>query len=517
MPREEWGAPTTGLARTGASHARPSERILETLVNSLSDHAVFALDVDGNVLTWNPGAERLKGYRAEEIIGRHFSRFYTAADIAAAKPERELAIAVADGHYEEEGWRVRNDGTLFWASVGITALRAPDGRLLGFGKVTRDLTDRKRAEEALRDSEERFRLLVTSVADYAIFLLDPDGRIASWNVGAERLKGYRADEIIGRHISGFYTEDDRRAGVPAAGLAEAKAEGRWETEGWRVRKDGSRFWANVVLTSLVSSHGEHRGFAKVTRDLTDRKRSEDALRGVLEREREAAEQLRDADRIRSELVSIVAHDLRAPAGVIQHLLHSLREDWSESDDADKLELLGRIGARAAQMASLAEDLFDLALIDAGRLRVGRQPFDLGAAVDQVLADVGDEASRVIREETGRVVVALGDDRRSWQVLTNLVSNALKFSPMDSKVDVLVRYVGDEAVVAITDRGPGIPSDQVEQLFERFARLPQSDDRPGTGIGLFIARSLAEAQGGRIEVESTQGEGSSFSFVLPAAS
>lgn len=494
----------------------PRSSILETLVDSVVDYAVFALDVDGRVITWNRGAEQLKGYTESEILGSHFSRFYTAPDLADGKPDRELAIAVADGHYEEEGWRVRKDGSLFWANVVITALRGADGRLVGFGKVTRDLTERKRSEEALRDSEERFRLLVTSVADYAIFLLDVDGRVASWNVGAERLKGYRADEVIGRHLSSFYTDDDRRAGVPEAGLEHARVNGRWETEGWRVRRDGTRFWANVVITSLIGADGTHRGFAKVTRDLTDRKRSEDALRGVLERERGAADQLRELDRMRNELVSIVAHDLRSPTGVIQHLLHLLRTDWSTSTDAEKLAVLDRIDARTDRLAALADDLFDVSRIEAGQLQVTCQPVDVGAIVDQVTADAKTEADDrdvVTRISTTRL--AVGDERRTWQILSNLVSNALKFSPNDTTVEVEVTDADDQVAVVVTDRGAGIPAAQLELVFERFSRLPEHYHVPGTGIGLFIARSLAEAQGGTLSAISTVGEGSSFRFTLPA--
>ena len=309
--------------------------LVELLVGSVVDYAIFVLDVDGRIATWNPGAERLKGYREEEVIGRHFSIFYTADDIEARLPDRELEVATATGRFEDEGWRVRKDGSQFWANVVITALRDDDDRLVGFGKVTRDLTERKRAEDDLRASEERFRLLVSEVSDYAIFLLDPDGRVSSWNLGVERLKGYRADELLGRHFALFYTEEDQRAGLPASGLREAEANGRWENEGWRVRKDGSRFWANVVITALHGADGQLRGFAKVTRDLTERKQGEDTLRGIVERERAAADQLRSVDALRRELVTMVAHDLRGPVSVIQHLLDLLLTQWDELDDAQQ--------------------------------------------------------------------------------------------------------------------------------------------------------------------------------------
>ena len=493
------------------------DELLHLLVENVTDYAVYTLDLDGHVRTWNRGAERLKGYRPDEIIGKHFSRFYLDEDVADGKPDRELAIAAAEGRYEEEGWRVRQDGELFWANVTITALRGDDGRLLGFGKVTRDLTERKRGDDALRESEERFRLLVTGVNDYAIFLLNTDGTVASWNSGAERLKGYRADEIIGQHFSRFYTAEERRAGVPESGLQQAFEQGRWESEGWRVRKDGSRFWANVIITSLRGNDGRHRGFAKVTRDLTERKRNEDALRGVLERERDAAAKLRELDRMKTDLVAIVAHDLRAPVGVIQGFVHLLRKDWSELPDDEKLELVDRVAARAESLGGLVDDLFDLARIEAGELSVDALPFDVGAAVTSAVDDVSAVASgrRIVIDAGTATATATGDERRTWQVLTNLLTNALKFSPPDSPVEVTVRPAGDEVVVAVADCGPGIPAEHLGLLFQRFVRLPQSEGTPGSGMGLFIAKSLAEAQGGRVEVESVPGQGSTFRLVLPA--
>jgi PAS domain S-box-containing protein len=214
------------------------------LVNSVTDYAIYMLDADGIVASWNPGAQRFKGYESAEILGQHFSRFYTEEDRATGLPERALKTAATEGRFEHEGWRVRKDGTRFWAHVIIDPIRDPSGELLGYAKVTRDLSDRKIAEEALRRSEERFKLLVQGVTDYAIYMLDPDGRVTNWNVGAERIKGYLADEIVGEHFSRFYTEEDRAAGMPKKVLETAAREGRFEKEGWRVRKDGSHFWAN---------------------------------------------------------------------------------------------------------------------------------------------------------------------------------------------------------------------------------------------------------------------------------
>ena len=256
------------------SRLRESEEQFGKLVSSVRDYAVFLLDRDGTILTWNTGAEYIKGFRAEEIIGQNFSRLYPKEAASSGWPAHELRVAAATGRFEDEGWRVRKDGSLFWANVVITALRDDSGEVRAYLKITRDLTDRKQAEEKLRMSEERFRLLVEGVKDYAIFMLDTKGQVATWNEGAKRLKGYNAEEIIGKHFSHFYPQEAIERGWPDEELRRANKDGRFEDEGWRVRKDGSLFWANVVITALRDGGGLLHGYAKVTRDLTERREAE---------------------------------------------------------------------------------------------------------------------------------------------------------------------------------------------------------------------------------------------------
>ena len=262
--------------------ARREAEQLRLLVHGTTDYAIFMLDPEGYILTWNSGAERLKGYKSVEIIGQHFTRFYPPEALARGWPDHELQMARTEGRFEDDGWRLRKDGSRFWANVVITALRDEQGRLRGFSKVTRDLTGRRQADEALRDSEERFRLLVEGVSDYAIFLLDPVGHVISWNTGAQRIKQYRAEEIIGEHFSRFYPQEAVDRGWPAHELEVATREGRFEDEGWRLRKDGTQFWANVVITALRDEAGALRGFAKITRDMTERKRAEESDRQLIE-------------------------------------------------------------------------------------------------------------------------------------------------------------------------------------------------------------------------------------------
>jgi PAS domain S-box-containing protein len=318
----------------------------------VQDYAIFALDRTGRILTWSAGAARLKGYARTEVIGQHLSIFYPPEDVKAGKPERELEIAAREGRHEDEGWRVRKDGTRFWANVVITALRDEMGTLVGFAKVTRDLTERRHSSEALRQSEERFRLLVESVRDYAIFMLDPDGHVASWNAGAERIKGYRAEEIVGRHFSIFYPEDKVAEGFPQHELEVAAREGRFEDEGWRIRKDGSRFWANVVITALRNGEGALVGFAKVTRDLTDRRAAEEQARRLAAEEAAHAE----AER-RSEELRLLGDQLQNQAIELEQQTEeaqSLAEELEQSNEELYQTLIEANQAREAERGARAE-------------------------------------------------------------------------------------------------------------------------------------------------------------------
>jgi len=250
---------------------RRSEENLRLFVSEVKDYAIFMLDPSGVVTTWNEGAERIKGYTADEIIGKNVSEFYTPEAVEKGQPIQELNIAKEMGRHQGEGWRVRKDGSRFWADVVVTAVRDEGGRLRGFGKVTRDVTARNLAAEALRLSEENLRLFVSEVKDYAIFMLDPSGVVTTWNEGAERIKGYTAEEIIGKNFSEFYTPESAEKGQPLQELNIAKEMGRYQEEGWRVRKDGSRFWADVVITAVRDERGQLRGFGKVIRNLTERR------------------------------------------------------------------------------------------------------------------------------------------------------------------------------------------------------------------------------------------------------
>ncbi|MDQ4080073.1 MAG: PAS domain-containing sensor histidine kinase [Gemmatimonadota bacterium] len=520
---ERSGAPRGGgrdaavLSPSGGSpSAFDGLGVYRLLVESVRDYAIFALDATGHILTWNRGAERLKGYSIDEIVGKHFSIFYPGEDKARGKPAWELEVAEAEGRFEDEGWRVRKDGSLFWANVIITALRNEQGILVGFGKVTRDLTDRRRAEEALRESELRFRLIVQSVRDYGIFMLDPAGYVASWNEGAERIHGYPAQEIVGQHFSVFYGPEDIAAGKPTWELEVAKTEGRFEDPGgWRVRKDGSLFWGNVVITALRDESGELFGFAKVTRDLTDRKAAQER---VVEDARRIAE-IQASSRAKSEFLASMSHELRTPLNAIGGYAELIEMGLGGSVSPQQREYLARIRGSQQHLLRIINDLLNYSRIEAGQVAYESAPVAMDAVIDTVVAMVLPQATtkRISLERGGPSdgVQALGDRVKIEQSLLNLVSNAVKFTPSDGRVRVSCEVDGDRICVRVKDTGPGIPEEKLAEIFEPFVQLGRSlsSGHEGVGLGLAISRDLARAMGGDVTVASTFGQGATFTLSL----
>ncbi len=488
------------------------------LVESIRDYAIFVLDRAGHILTWNRGAQRCKGYTAGEVIGRHFSIFYPDDVARSGYPQRELEIAAAEGVFEDEGWRVRRDGSRFWANVIITALRDETGELLGFAKVTRDLSHRKRIEEALRDSERRFRLLVESVTDYGIFMLDLDGRVVSWNEGAERIKGYTEEEILGKPFCVFYPPEDVAAGKPVRELEIAAREGRHEDQGWRVRKDGSLFWANVVITALKNAAGEPIGYAKVTRDLTERREAE--LRAIEDAKRIAAAEM--ANKAKSEFLAAMSHELRTPLNAIgghtDLMLLGIHGPLTEAQ-RDALE---RIRRSQQHLLGLINDLLNFSRIEAGRVTYQVAPVRLSAVAESVRPMIEPRAieRRIAIEwqEPDDDVVAIADEPKVGQILLNLLTNAVKYTNPGGRVRVTHCIRGEWAVLEVADTGIGIPPDMTEAIFEPFLQVGRSLTSPheGVGLGLAISRKLARAMGGDLTVESTLNVGSVFTLTLPRA-
>ncbi len=487
------------------------------LVDSVRDYAIFALDAEGHVLSWNAGAERLKGYAPEEIIGRHFSVFYPRADVEAGKTVWELETAIREGSVEDEGWRVRKDGTRFWANVVITALRDEAGTLVGFAKVTRDLTERRRGEEMLRQSEERFRLLVQSVRDYAIFMLDPAGRVVSWNAGAERINGYTPEEIIGRHFSIFYPEADLEDGKPQWELETATREGKWEEEGWRVRKDGSVFWASVLIAALHGADGTLLGFTKVTRDLTERRAAQERL---MADERRIAE-AEAASRARSEFLASMSHELRTPINATLGYTELMEMGVGGDVTEQQRDFLGRIRSTQQHLLGIITDLLNYSRIEAGQVEYDLAPVPLGDIIDAVLPMVEPQAlSKGLALVRGPCAGVLGiaDRAKAQQIVLNLLGNAVKFTPAAGSVTIACAAEGKRAVITVADTGEGIEPNQQAAIFEPFVQLGRSltSGHEGTGLGLAISRDLARAMGGDLTVRSVPGEGAVFTLALESA-
>ena len=481
-------------------------RIYEYIVDQTKDYAVFFLDPEGRVMTWNQGAQRIKGYAAEEIIGRHFSTFYTRESIESGWPQHELKVATAEGRFEDEGWRVRKDGSRFWASVVITTLRDEAGKLLGFSKITRDLSERRLHEEALRQSEERFRLLIEGVTDYAIYMLDAEGVVTSWNTGAERIKGYARGEIIGKHFSRFYVPDDLQAGKPWEELATARRTGRSEAEGWRVKKNGDRFWARTVLNSLHDSDGHLRGFAKVTQDLSERRHIQD---------------LEKASQNVNEFIAMLAHELRNPLAPIRNAVHIMGQ--VPAGDPAQQAMRETIDRQSAQLSRIVEDMIDIARITRGALAIESSRLDMSDVVRHAIetSTPAIEAGRHTLELDlpAEVVPVVGDLHRLAQVLSNILNNAARYTPAGGSIAVRARAERGEAVVRVRDSGRGIEPEMIERIFDMFVqgRAPLQRVGGGLGIGLALARRIAELHGGSVEARSEGVDrGSEFTLRMPLA-
>ncbi len=503
-----------------ARHAQADDGRYRLLIDSITDYAIYMLDPDGVVSSWNPGAQRFKGYAADEIIGRHFSVFYTEEDRAAGLPAQALATAAAEGRFEREGWRVRKDGARFWAHVVIDPIWGDDGALIGFAKITRDLTERREAEEALRLSEQQFRLLVQGVSDYAIYMLDPAGRVSSWNPGAQRIKGYAPDEIIGEHFSRFYTEEDRAAGRPAQGLEAAEREGRWETEGWRVRKDGTRFWAHVIIDCIRDDNGQVIGFAKITRDITERR---DAQR-ALEQAQEALFQSQKMEAV-GQLTGGVAHDFNNLLTVIIGGLDTLKrcEPHESVRRARALDMSLHAAERAASLTSRL-------LAFSRRQPLQPTPTDLNILVrnmTELLHRTLGEAVELEGVLTNRLWQVEVDQNQLESAILNLAVNARDAMPAGGKLTIETAntyldnsysaadaevIAGQYAVVAVSDTGSGMSKETLARAFEPFYTTKEVGR--GTGLGLSMVYGFVKQSGGHVTIYSEPDEGTTVRLYFP---
>jgi len=481
-----------------------SERSLRLLIEGVQDYAIFRLDPRGIITSWNLGAERIKGYTAEEAIGRSFELFYRPEAVASGWPQEELRRATALGRFEDEGWRVRKDGSLLWANVVITAIRSEHGELIGFSKVTRDLTERRRHEQALRDSEDQLRLIVEGVKDHAMFLIDDEGRVRSWNAAAHRLLGYAGHEILGQDVGQLYPPEDRSAGRPAAEIASARHAGFFETEGWRLQAGGERLWTAATLTALHAPDGSTRGFVQIVRDLTQRRR---------------VEALESEGRRIQEFIAMLSHELRNPLAPIHNAVAVLRRT------PDDLDVVGRctdmIGRQAGHLSRMVDDLLDVSRITNGKIELQREPLELNTlarmAADAMRPTLASRGHEFAVTPAGEPLFVEGDPVRLTQAITNLLTNANKYTPPQGRIALRLERRQDAASLAVIDNGIGMSEALMQHAFEPFVQGERALDRSGggLGIGLTLVKRIVELHGGSVAVASSgPGSGTRFELTLP---
>jgi PAS domain S-box-containing protein len=505
-----------GIAKEALLEGTTEAERFRLLVEAVTDYAIYMLDTNGIVTSWNAGAERIKGYKASEIVGRSFANFYEEADRKAGLPQRVLAIAGRDGKFQAEGWRVRKDGTRFWAFVIVDAIY-DKGKLIGFAKITRDLTARRQAEAELRRSEELFRRLVEGVTDYAIYMLDPSGIVSNWNAGAQRIKGYGPDEIIGQHFSIFYTDEDRDRGEPARSLAIAERDGRFEAEAWRQRKDGTRFWANVVIDAIREPSGRLLGFAKITRDITERREAQTAL----DRTREALLHSQKIEAI-GKLTGGVAHDFNNLLTVVLGSLDLLRR-YVPSDDPRISRLLDNALQGAQRGATLTQRM----LAFARRQELDLRPVDLVELTrgmrDLLQRSLGPQIAIETRFPLALDSV-MADPHQLETSLLNLAVNARDAMPAGGVLTIAARNevtVGDAKLrpgryvrLTLSDTGEGMDAETLARATEPF--FTTKGTGKGTGLGLSMVHGMVEQLGGQLILHSKPGEGTAAELWLPAA-
>ncbi|MCW3796894.1 PAS domain S-box protein [Sphingomonas sp. BN140010] len=488
---------------------RESERRFQLLVNSVEDYAIYMLDLQGRITTWNAGARRFKGYEADEIIGQHFSKFFLPEDQRAGLPAHILKTAAEQRRFEMEGWRLRKDGAKFLAHVIVDAVHDDDGSLIGFAKITRDITERRRLERETHESALQLKLLVQGVRDYAIYMLDQRGMITSWNSGAEAIKGYAEEEVLGQHFSLFYTAEDRASGRAEAALKTALEEGKFEAEAQRVRKDGSLFWAHVLIDPIYNETGEHVGFAKITRDISERKQTEQQLR-------QTQEELLQSQKLQAlgELAGGIAHDfnnlLTVMRGSADFLLR--QPDLPAEKQKRYLHVMLETADRATSLTSQL-------LAFARRQPLEPEIFDLSVRLDAI--------SEMLQRTLGsRYELHLDLAPALWLVeidptgleaaLLNAVLNARDAMPDGGRISISTRNAeraGKEGVgLTVSDAGEGIPPEKLQRVFEPFFTTKPTGK--GTGLGLPQIHGFALQSGGEAEIRSEVARGTTLEIWLP---
>jgi PAS domain S-box-containing protein len=517
---------------------RKKEERYHRMIQEVKDYAIILLDRQGTILDWNQGAEKLQGYTPAEILGKSFRLFYTKEDKEAKLPELLLKEATDNGSVSHEGWRIKKDGTRFWGSVSITALHDDSGNIFGYSKVTRDLTSRKIAEdklsnfteelkdrnEHLRQSEERYHKMISEVQDYAIILLSKEGIIQNWNEGASYIKGYSADEIVGKSFKVFYPREDAEKGLPEELLSTAAMYGKVVHEGWRVKKDGTKFWGSVVISALHDDANNIIGFSKVTRDLTERKKAEESLKASAEELERKNRELERANEELSSFAFIASHDLKEPLRKVRTFASRLTDENLSKQGQDYMT---RIQDGARRMQVLIDDLLSFSQISNGMAEA--KAVNLNDVVRSVKEDlevtIGEKNALISSAELPTIK---GLYFQFHQMFLNLLSNSLKFSKVDGQPVITIDYKISQKEdlpiqldhkksyhhITVTDNGIGFAQENATKIFNAFQRLHTRADYSGSGLGLSIVKKVVENLKGLALAEGQQGIGAAFHIYIP---
>lgn len=508
--------------------SKENHKTYQLLVDGRQDYAIFLVSTEGRIMSWNKGAQIMYGFSGEEIVGSPFSILYPP-DLPPLQVQTLLKETEQSGKKYFEEIQQRKDGSTFSAHVSIAAAQDEYGGFQGFSVIARSVAEKVKTEEKLRQSEERYRLLIEGVKDYAIFLLSPEGNIQSWNEGAKRIKGYDHREIIGKHFSIFYPKEAVDSKYPDFELTQAARVGRFEDEGYRVRKDGTLFFANVLITALYDSNRHLIGFSKVTRDLTEKKLAEEKMafinqqleQKVKDRTEELTKTVKELKLINADLDNFVytaSHDLKAPVSNIEGLVETL-EDMLGENNLVTPEVNGVLEMIRISVLRFQNTIKDLAAISELQ-RAGREEM-AKINLEEVLQDVLSGLDHIIKETEAQFDVHIERAEHFTfyrmhmrSILYNFISNALKYrSPERApRIHLTARPEAEHFVITISDNGLGINQEHVEKIFHLFHRL--HDHVEGTGIGLYIVKRIVDNAGGRVEVASILGQGTTFAIYLP---
>ncbi len=497
---------------------RDENELYHRMIEEIEDYAIILLDRNGYIQNWNKGAEKIKQYAEEDILGKHFSIFYLQEDIDNNLPQKLIGQAAETGRAVQEGWRKRKDGSRFWGSITITAIHDEEGNVIGFSKITRDLTDKKQAEDELKMSEERYHKMIAEVQDYAIILLDENGYIQNWNAGAEKIKGYTSEEIAGKRFTIFYTPEDRQRNLPDILLQTAREQGRAIHEGWRVRKDGSRFWGSITITALHSHNNVIIGFSKVTRDLTEKKMAEEQLLSY-------TTELEIQNRELEQFAYVASHDLQEPLRKIQTFTELIETNYEDREFVQRY--FKKLDASAKRMGALVKSLLNYS-------RLNKDKADTGIVDLNILLAEAKQDFELLIEEKNAAITAVtlpavkGNHIQLGQLFSNLISNALKFCEHTPLIEITCQQVKQDEIPGapaglmakayyrfdFKDNGIGFEQQYEKKIFSLFQRLHNKHHYAGTGIGLALCKKIVENHHGHIMATGEPGKGAVFSVFLP---